>query len=164
LAIEVMAGRIDYIVYLIIIFMNETVKTNETKKGITQLYPYWFALKVNNRLGFAKIALQLFNLKQQQIGSSRILQNRHIELMAYFLVYGFSEETRKNFLNIGHYKSSSIKQLCSYLISAGYIVQDEKNLKLYRLSKVMNDLSNFVHKQVPHGAIKSFGFLVEDKG
>lgn len=126
-------------------------------------YPFWFSLKARNRLEFAQIALHMFNLKQMLNGSTRLLQKRHIALMAYFLVYGYSQETRDRYSEISRYRNSTVQQLCSHLISNGYIVKDEWNHKSYRLAKVMSDMARFVNRQMSGDDIKLFGFLIKEE-
>jgi hypothetical protein len=140
---------------------------------VVSKYPYGFSMKAESRLDFAVIALKMFNLKQEikemesyrktgVSGSVPVLQDRYIHLMAYFLLYGYSLESRRRYAEINKYTEGTIAQFCSALRGYGYIVQNRGNQRQYDLSPAMKGLAAFVKKRILPEYIKCFIFLVKE--
>jgi hypothetical protein len=135
---------------------------NEKKRGKRRrAYPFWFAFKVSTRLDMAELGLWLLNIKRKFLGELE-MQPRFIQMMAYFLVYGYSAETRKRYAEASGYTENSIRQMVSVLIHHGLIVRNSQNQRRFELSPQMEQLGNFVRRQVSDEYIKSFGFLIKE--
>lgn len=78
------------------------------------------------KLDLVKVALDIFEVVTFK---TEKLQNREKEALAFYAVYGFSEETKQAFLDTdtGNIKTSYLHTINSNLRTKGYLIKSERN-------------------------------------
>jgi len=137
--------------------MEDSVQENVRQKP----YFYWFSVKAMTRLEFAEMAIWLF-IMRQKFSKGKELQQRFISMLAFYLVYGYTQETRLRFVKYSGYTDNSVRQMTSLLTKLGYIVRNKNNFKIYELSPRMKELSSFINKRMSPEYVKGFGFIIKE--
>jgi hypothetical protein len=125
---------------------------------VNGLSTFAYRISAKDPLDFATKALMLFKMKLKLQSGARAakVQDRHIDLLAHYLVYGVSKKTREEYARSMHYGMGSINTMSSCLSKAGFLVNEKNRLALH---PIMKSLSRFILQET--GKHKGFFFLMD---
>jgi hypothetical protein len=137
---------------------DEYASVLQSLQQVDGLSAFAYRISAKDPLDFAAKALMLFKMKLKLQSGARVakIQDRHIDLLAHYLVYGVSKKTREEYARSMHYGMGSINTMSSGLSKAGFLVNEKNRLDLH---PVMKSLSRFILQETDKH--KGFFFLMD---
>jgi hypothetical protein len=111
--------------------------------GQTDSKSFQFGMEYEDNLDLAKQLVDVFNGFEKSRGGTRIITNRYINLVAYFLLYGYSRETRNRYLEDFGDPPGKVRTYESILKNIGILEDYERSIKSRDLCPTLKNMRNY---------------------
>jgi hypothetical protein len=145
----------------------DTKSKNKNSNSELNIAPFAYRVTVNDRLDFAVKALKLFNMKIKLLNDTNdgknvpAIEERHIYLLAYYMIYGISKKTREDYAYVKNIGVQTVDVMSSRLSVAGFISRDKYNRNKLVLHPRIEELARFILKDTEKQ--KCFIFIIGEK-
>lgn len=113
----------------------------ETSKSKIPLYRE--IITTRDELETIHTAVSILNLSKKLRKEEKTLRPRNIEVLSFFILYGFSKETKKLIQDTLDVKPHTVAQNTTDLVKAGAIYRDMYNQNVYHVNQEYLDLKDF---------------------
>lgn len=113
------------------------MKKTDTKKVSDKAYR--LMVPYEDRVDMAKKILQMYNGYLLAVNGEAVIDKRHLSLLAYYFVFGYSAETKKKFAHCFSIDDKYVSVLDTEMKKKGILVDRDGSYKTRGLS---NDLEN----------------------
>jgi hypothetical protein len=142
---------------------EETVNNSENKTNVVSLDHYGFEIPYGGKLSFARKALRLFNYASRLSGGPTI-QERHLSLMSWYLLYGISDKSRREYAAVSGVTLGYVRMMSSELAAKKYIIENTRGrIGDKKFPPEMERLSEFVRREDEAGITRAFIFCMSKK-
>lgn len=122
-------------------FCNKTTGMEVTDKKEVANKAYRLLAPYTDSVDMAKKILLIYNGYLQALGKDKsIMEKRHINLLAYYFVFGYSEETKRKFSYCFSIKPKYIAVMDCEMKNKGLLVDLDGTFKTRRLCREINDM------------------------
>lgn len=111
------------------------VETDKTKQKL-----YRFTVPFTDKVDLARRILMLYNGYLLATGRKKIIESRHLNLLAYYFVFGYSYETKEKFAYLFQTNMNYISVLDTELKKKGILVDRGGNYKSRGLCQDVENL------------------------
>lgn len=111
------------------------VDTDKTKQKL-----YRFTVPFTDKVDLARRILMLYNGYLLATGRKKIIESRHLNLLAYYFVFGYSYETKEKFAYLFQTNMNYISVLDTELKKKGILVDRGGNYKSRGLCQDVENL------------------------
>lgn len=111
------------------------VETDKTKQKL-----YRFTVPFTDKVDLARRILMLYNGYLLATGRKKIIESRHLNLLAYYFVFGYSYETKEKFAYLFQTNMNYISVLDTELKKKGILVDRGGNYKSRGLCQDIENL------------------------
>lgn len=101
---------------------------------------YRFMIPFSDKVDLARRILLMYNGYLMATGHKKIIDMRHINLLAYYFVFGYSYETKQKFAYLFSTNLNYVSVLDTELKKKGILVDKEGNFKTRRLCPDIENL------------------------
>lgn len=127
--------------YNISIEMDKTTERNQ----------YYFSLNINytDKIDLIKKAIKVYACVDNMNRNGSFLSERAINVLSFYIVYGYSKETKNKIKEVLGISTENLNQINSILTKNGFLIRSNFN---FRVNKVCDDLNNLgrylLHKKI----------------
>lgn len=115
--------------------LRKMVETDKTKQKL-----YRFTVPFTDKVDLARRILMLYNGYLLATGRKKIIESRHLNLLAYYFVFGYSYETKEKFAYLFQTNMNYISVLDTELKKKGILVDRGGNYKSRGLCQDIENL------------------------
>lgn len=98
-----------------------------------------FVIPYSDTVDMAKKILLMYNSYVESTGEKALIDDRHMNLLSYYFVFGYSQETRKKFSHCFSMEMRYISVLDTEMKNRGLLVDPDGN---FRTRRLCDDLQN----------------------